>query len=50
MKGYVFVHPLGTDQDTDLEYWIQLCMDFNPKAKASKKRKAKAKDKAEAKA
>ena len=38
MKGYVFVEPEGIDLDTDLEHWVQLCLDFNPKAKASKKR------------
>lgn len=39
MKGYVFVEPDGTDMETDLEYWVQLCLDFNPKAKSSKKKK-----------
>ena len=39
MKGYVFVTPEGFDSDADLEHWIQLCLDFNPLAKASKKRK-----------
>lgn len=39
MKGFVFVDPEGTDMDEDLEYWIQLCLDFNPKAKSSKKKK-----------
>ena len=39
MKGYVFVTPDGLDSEADLEYWIQLCVDFNPLAKASKKRK-----------
>ncbi len=39
MKGYVFVSPDGFDLDVDLEYWIQLCLDFNPLAKKSKKRK-----------
>jgi TfoX/Sxy family transcriptional regulator of competence genes len=37
MKGFVFVDPEGMDTDTDLEYWIQLCLDFNPRAKSSKK-------------
>jgi TfoX/Sxy family transcriptional regulator of competence genes len=37
MKGYVFVDPAGVDMDKDLEYWIELSLDFNPKAKASKK-------------
>jgi len=39
MKGYVFVTADGFDLDEDLEYWIQLCLDFNPMAKSSKKRK-----------
>lgn len=39
MKGYVFVTPDGYDLDRDLEYWMQLCLAFNPLAKASKKRK-----------
>ena len=41
MKGYVFISPEGFDSDEDLAYWIQLCIDFNPQAKASKKRKKK---------
>lgn len=36
MKGFVFVDPKGIDMDKDLEYWIQLCLDYNPKAKSSK--------------
>ena len=38
MKGYVFIDPIGLDMDKDLEYWIQLCLNFNPKAKSSKKK------------
>ncbi len=41
MRGYVFVTPDGFDMDEDLEYWVQLALDFNPLAKASKKRKKK---------
>lgn len=41
MKGYVFVASEGYDLDQQLEYWIQLCLDFNPLAKASKKKKKK---------
>jgi hypothetical protein len=26
------------DEDADLEYWIQLCINFNPIAKSSKKK------------
>lgn len=39
MAGYVFVSPEGVDMEKDLEYWIQLCLDFNPKAKSSKKKR-----------
>jgi len=37
--GYVFLNDEATDLDKDLEYWIQLALDFNPSAKASKKKK-----------
>ena len=39
MKGFVFVSPEGTNNKKDLDYWINLALDFNKKAKASKKRK-----------
>ena len=39
MKGFVFIEPEGTDMDADLDYWVKLCLAFNPKAKASKKKK-----------
>jgi len=39
MKGYVFIEPEGVDMDDDLAYWIQLALDYNPKAKSSKKKK-----------
>jgi len=39
MKGYVFVQSEIWDIDDNLEYWIQLCLDYNPLAKASKKKK-----------
>jgi TfoX/Sxy family transcriptional regulator of competence genes len=38
MKGFVLVTPEGIDMNKDLEYWIQLCLEYNPKAKASKKK------------
>jgi len=43
MKGYVFISEEGIDTDSALAYWIQLCLDFNPLAKSSKKRNAKKK-------
>ena len=39
MKGYVFVEEQGLESDSDLAYWLQLALDFNPLAKASKKKK-----------
>lgn len=39
MKGYIFITADGYDMDEDLAYWLDLCLDFNPKAKASKKKK-----------
>jgi len=39
MKGYVFIEPEGIDSEEELEYWVQLCLDFNPFAKSSKKKK-----------
>lgn len=38
MKGYVFISPEGVDLDQDLQYWVDLCIAFNPFAKASKKK------------
>ncbi|MBR9999165.1 MAG: TfoX/Sxy family protein [Cyclobacteriaceae bacterium] len=37
MKGFVLVEPAGIDMDRDLEYWINLALDYNPKAKKSRK-------------
>lgn len=39
MKGFVFINPEGTDAKQDLDYWINLALDFNEKAKASKKKR-----------
>lgn len=41
MKGYVFISEEGFDMDEDLKYWIQLCLDYNPLAKSSKKKAKK---------
>ncbi len=38
MKGYIYITPMGFDLESDLEYWIQLALDFNPMAKSKKKR------------
>ena len=38
MKGFVFVEPSGTDMDSDLAFWIEKALEYNPRAKSSKKR------------
>ena len=38
MKGYVFVSEEGLKTKRDFDYWIGLCLEFNKKAKASKKK------------
>jgi hypothetical protein len=46
MRGFVFVNPPGLKSNCDLKSWLQLALEFNPKAVASKKRaKAKTKEK-----
>jgi len=37
MKDYVFVLESGIRDQKSLENWIHLCLDYNPKAKKSKK-------------
>jgi TfoX/Sxy family transcriptional regulator of competence genes len=39
LKGYCYVNPSGLKSNKDLEYWINLCLDFNKRAKSSKKKK-----------
>ena len=39
MLGFVYIDPEGIDMDEDLEYWVQLCLDYNLLAKSSKKKK-----------
>jgi TfoX/Sxy family transcriptional regulator of competence genes len=41
MKGYVYVEGFNLQTSKDLNYWINLCLEFNPLAEASKKRKSK---------
>lgn len=37
MKGYVYVLEDGLATYKDLAYWVQACLDFNPKAVKNKK-------------
>ena len=39
MRGFVFVSPDGTSKEKDLNYWLDLALDFNKKARSSKRRK-----------
>jgi hypothetical protein len=39
MKGFVFVEPSGFKLDSDLDYWVQLSILYNPSAKSHKKKK-----------
>jgi TfoX/Sxy family transcriptional regulator of competence genes len=39
MKGYVLIEESGMRSKKDFDYWVGLALEFNQKAKASKKRK-----------
>src|SRR5215213_5296115 len=41
MKGYIYVSEEGMRSKKELEHWTNLCLDFNSRAKASKKTKKK---------
>jgi hypothetical protein len=36
--GYIYVDEEGFKNPRDLKYWVDLCLDFNKKARASKKK------------
>ena len=38
MKGFVFVDESGMRGKSALSFWIELALDFNPRAKSSKKK------------
>ncbi len=37
-KGYCYVEPDGYKSSVDFDFWITLCLDYNDKAKSSKKK------------
>ncbi len=41
MKGYILIEEAAMRSDKDFDYWINLALYFNPKAKASKKKPKK---------
>jgi len=38
MRGFVFVNPIGLATDDELGDWLKLAVEFNPKARASKRK------------
>ena len=42
LKGYCYIHPISFRSEKEFRYWVDLCLDFNKKAKSSKKNKLKA--------
>jgi TfoX/Sxy family transcriptional regulator of competence genes len=38
MKGYVMIDDTGMKTKNEFDYWIKLCLEFNSKAKSSKKK------------
>jgi TfoX/Sxy family transcriptional regulator of competence genes len=38
MKGYILVDDTGMKSKKQFDYWINLCLDFNKRAKSSKKK------------
>jgi TfoX/Sxy family transcriptional regulator of competence genes len=44
LKGFLLVESIGLRSDKDLLYWIELSLNFNPKAKAAKKKSTPAKN------
>ncbi len=41
MKGYILVDDTGLRSKKDIDYWINLALEYNKKAKSSKKTKKK---------
>ena len=38
MKGYIMVNQRGMKSQKEFDYWINLCLDFNKRAKSFKKK------------
>lgn len=48
LRGYCYVSEEGYKSNVNFEYWLKLCLDFNEKAKASKKKKRPSEKKSKA--
>ena len=42
-KGFIWVDEEDVARKKDLDFWIELCLDFNPRAKASKTKTSRGK-------
>jgi TfoX/Sxy family transcriptional regulator of competence genes len=40
MKGYIMIEDIGMKSKKDFDFWIELALDYNKKAKTSKKRRS----------
>ena len=38
LKGYCYVNPDGLKSKKDFRFWLDLCLDYNDRAKVSKKK------------
>src|SRR3569833_2295533 len=41
LKGYLLINEEGVGRKAELEFWVRQCLDFNARAKSSKKAAAK---------
>jgi len=41
MRGFVFVNPVGLATEDELDDWLNLALEFNPRAPTSKKKSAR---------
>lgn len=41
MKGYILIEEAGMKSKKDFDYWVDLALDFNSKAKATRKKQKK---------
>ena len=44
MKGFVFINKEAVKTKKEFDYWIGLCLEYNPRAKASKRKKKSRKE------
>ncbi len=38
-QGYCYINPMGFKSEKDFAYWMNLCLDYNKRAKSSRKKK-----------